>query len=465
MKACPHCGDTYQDFIEFCFQDGEVLVAAAAGLGLPGTAAGSTSAGPSAASLAATPIPRPRRQGESPHPGGPGAGVGGVPEANREGDGPPDDEDAPLPPSAIDTAPIPRPQRLHGEGVRLANAPTIPPELASPSVDPANGGLIGGGLVSGAPADGARPGAAPPPAAQGARAQLLNTTPKPAAVAGEVVEPESSTILVAGVSALVGGAALILLGAGGMFWFSGMFGTSEVPLADAGAAVVEPVPVASPAPAASPVAPSEVDAAALDPAAVEPVPDAPVEAAPAPVEPAPANVAPQVAPKISPAPTAAPEPGRTPPPAPAAPAVQRLRFVSTPSGVEVDVAGSIQKTPFELELGPGSHRWFAQAKNRKSKESVVEVASPSKETQVVDVSLAAETRECLLMGDNNVADIRIEGRVIEALTTDVLPVGVHPVKVTLASGDAASGTIEVPPPSSGQCRVSVSLNQVEVKVP
>jgi hypothetical protein len=454
MRACPLCGETYQDFIEFCFRDGEVLVGAAeagARAGVAGAAA--SSAQPSAASTAATPVPRAPRRTLLQRKGAPtyGAPDGSMPDlANREDDvsGTPvpahdtDEDDAPLPPSAVETAPIPRPQRKVDPAV---TAPIPIPERVQQDREAAERAA-------------AAQAAASPPSQP--RQQLVNTTPKAVTFAGEVVEPESSTMLFAGLGALAVGGLMIVLGIGGMFWFSGMFGADDH-LADAGR-IVEPAPPPAPPPPlpppAAPVQPTEVQPAGLPP---EPIP-APTE--PAPVVPAPEPPAP-TEPRPAPAPVEParprPQPQPRPDPAPVAIAAQRVRFTSKPTGATVDVAGQTQTTPFEVELGPGNHRWAAQQRNRKPREDVLAIDAPTAEVRVVDVSLAAETRSCFLTATNNVAEVRIEGSTYVAMATVEVPVGFHNVTATLANGETARGTLEVPP-APAKCVLAVQIKDVSI---
>jgi hypothetical protein len=163
MKVCPHCGETYQDYIDFCFLDGEVLAMSAAGVGAGGLAPGAdasvgprrtapaSGAEPSAASMAATPVPRgprrtflPGKQGQQGNQGAYGAPTP-VPSDNGAANGlnnelnapelrdtrtpvPVDTDDDPEPPpqSLIETAPILRPQRP-GTNPSTAPTPLSPP--------------------------------------------------------------------------------------------------------------------------------------------------------------------------------------------------------------------------------------------------------------------------------------------------------------------------------------------------
>jgi hypothetical protein len=485
MKVCPHCGETYQDYIDFCFLDGEVLAMSAAGVGAGGLAPGAdasvgprrtapaSGAEPSAASMAATPVPRgprrtflPGKQGQQGNQGAYGAPTP-VPSDNGAANGlnnelnapelrdtrtpvPVDTDDDPEPPpqSLIETAPILRPQRP-GTNPSTAPTPLSPPthDERVPEVarDPAP-----------------RAPVTPPPVRQ-----LVNTTPKAVAFAGEVVEPESSTMLFAGIGALAVGTTLIVLSIGAVFWASSMFGDDGA-VADAGR-VEQPVPAPPPPePQPDPVQPATVEPGSVEPGSVQP--GSVEEPGPAPAPAPTPDPDPVPAPDPAPGPRPAPQvvPGR-PRPAPVEPAPapvateQRLKFVSSPPGAKVEVAGETHETPFDLVLGPGDHRWWAQQKNRKSKESSLRIETVTDDVRVVDVSLAPETRGCFLLGENDVAEIRFDSYVLQTIATVELPIGHHNVTATLNNGATARGTIDVAPPNvAPKCNVIVNLNTVSV---
>jgi hypothetical protein len=465
MKACPTCGDTYQDFVDFCFKDGEVLAAASevavAQSLAPGMEASTgprrTSAEPSAASMMATPVPRgPRRSLIRNEPASPTYGAPRSSPANREDDEAPDnrtpvpasgdddDDGEPLmPQSLVETAPILRPQRKSAADNVTAPIP-IPARGADQRTGelraPSNAGAADAARSDGQTAEGNRA-----PAAAPQFRQLINTTPKEKTFVGEVVEPESPTMLLLGaMAALVG--VLFIVGTGAFLLYVWVGGDEGEVVADAGQ-IAEPAPVVPVAP--EPVAPiavvpePPVPAPEVVPANVQPEP-APV--VPDPVAPAPAPVVPAPAPG-RPDPQPAPQrpvPPRPAPPAPEVVAVQHLKFVSKPSGASVDVAGAVRQTPFELDLGPGTHRWSAQQKNRKPRESSVVIETPTADPLTVDVSLPAETRSCLLTSANDVVEVYVDGQTIMTLLTSELPVGVHNVTAKLSSGATARGVLEVP---------------------
>lgn len=211
MKVCPHCGETYQEFIDFCFVDGEVLALASQAAAVDSVAPGVEGVPVSrrtaaAVDPAATPVPRSSRRSMLNRGGTPSYGAPTTEAPDPAGTPVPapnaadDDDPEPPPQSLIETAPILRPQRP------TSAASAAPTPLSAPTAEERAGQ---GAVPTPAPLQEAqRP---PPPAPV---KQLINTTPKAVTFAGEVVEPESSTMLFAGIGALGVGVLLLFLGVG-----------------------------------------------------------------------------------------------------------------------------------------------------------------------------------------------------------------------------------------------------------
>ena len=202
----------------------------------------------------------------------------------------------------------------------------------------------------------------------------------------------------------------------------------------------------------------------------EPGPPEPGLPAPAPVLPAPVERAPVpgTAPRPLPGPAPirpAPGPRPSPGPAPVALQIQKVRFESSPAGASIEVAGATHTTPFEIDLGPGDHRWAAQQKNRKPLEGHVVIDSPTAEVRVESVKLEPEVhKNCVVTPENNVAEARFAGLELYPPQTTDLPIGTWTVAVVLASGDKATGRIEVPPASApGRCVLTVQVGNVQVQ--
>lgn len=147
MKVCQICGDIYKDHVDFCFNDGEILVADAA---LESSLLAEIELDP--------PMPRRVQGGQAAVPGGPGVPTG-WPEA----------------------VPVPRPQRP-GVAAVSARAPStpVPAVVRSPEITiPPNGST-----PNGSPAGAATPTAAQSPASTPQPSTPLPGTPRAATPTG-----------------------------------------------------------------------------------------------------------------------------------------------------------------------------------------------------------------------------------------------------------------------------------------
>lgn len=478
MKVCEACGDSYRDHVEFCFNDGEVLVLAEA-LGsrrtveldldappLPSrahlaeggapeaTPATSANAGPWPA-MSATPVPRANRRSllrptaptytpPAPTP----VPANNVPEPVGELR-PPSEVDAlretpalaPVaprpPPSEVDTAPLPRPQR---------EPPSTPPE--TPGLRRAAG-----------------PVRSVPP--------TPTPVPRAATLEVEALEEPNDTrgMLMAGVAAAVLGLCFVL-GSGLVIFYMGWSGL--LPRDPVGAmASHPPSPVIQvPRPLPPPVAPAvepdgPVEPAPIEPAAVQPdvVPEPVPSAEPAPTEappPAPVAPAPEPAPEPPrpprpaprgdgvavvepPAPSPAPVP---PPPAPVAPAKVPVKFQSDPAGAEVWVDGTlvVEATPGAAELQPGPRRYEMRLDGHVPQAGTFEPAAGAEVKATLQPQVAVELRQVMVYGLVG-ARLSIDGQLQpNALPCKVmLTPGAHTFKVTDSAGVEAEYVREVDP--------------------
>jgi hypothetical protein len=320
MKVCSACGDTYQDFVDFCFRDGEVLEAA-------------------------------------------GAGV----ESSAEGaDGAPS-QPVRLPPSVVAT-PVPRGQR---------RPPTSPGSRPSPEPSPQEAAADPGAELD---REEDEPSAASLERTQPIeirRQPLKAPPPAPPAPAPQddlyAEEGDSSMIMIGVAAAMLGGGLLIAAGLLVLGMTTGLIGVT--PASDAAPSalpalprdpmpeILVPVPGLPPAPPAEVAPPSEVaptPAADIVPTEVaspsalpelvggapgaEPVPS------PTPQAPIPAQPTPLVAP-----------PAEAPAEAPA-PAVSSVKVVllapdqPAPAEVQVDGRAVPCAVPCTISLAPGTHQ-------------------------------------------------------------------------------------------------------------
>ncbi|MCB9686918.1 MAG: hypothetical protein H6735_17900 [Alphaproteobacteria bacterium] len=449
MKVCSTCGETYQDYVDFCFNDGEVLVEAESGAVSPSLMPGMELAPtrrrqqPSPESLLATPVPRERSQLGDNRATDPGATPVPID----------DEDDDALGPSAASlamTQPIDLPNGGRMPVAPIAGDDTTPlqrPQGRSPtSVPPTSGPLI--------------------------RATTFES---------EVEEPESSRILLFGVAAALFG-VFLLISAGVVLvgTTSGMFGTDEVagndpvPLPTPTPTPAPPPPhpvepmVAAPTPVPDPVTPDPVpptpqpEPEPVAPVAVAPVPPTPV--VPAPVPPTPTPVPTPTAPV--PQPTRPTPPTPTPTPAPVEPdpvAMVEVTKVdvavkSEPSGAAVFSGGAmvLPATPGTIQLDPGDHVLEARLKNHVvSRQSVhVEAGVPAsarfvlEPEQLVNVMLFWE-------GSGYPTSATVDGVVLGCPIpcTPQLTAGSHVVEVFMKDGTSFRQSFDVPPGDRAQIRI------------
>jgi len=405
MKSCPHCGQNFKDHVDFCFYDGEVLVAVAGQAesealdapapplraqgdqGPPAAVAGSASprsqervgrgrmpvdpsddplaSRPPAVERSATPagVDAPRA------PDGPASTEPSSPVVDPTAETPSPAPEASAPPrkpfvSEDDTIPIPIPPKV-SELAANSNDPTQPPapdRTSTPvpvagATPPAAAGqepqsMAKTPIVAAADRSESPAGAA---SADGAFHESSQVAPSTYAAAPQPPPEDDSDdnqgLLLYGAVALIG--AVLLLGTVSVGLFAmGIVGSDGVSAQNDAPAPVPPAP----APAPMPAPPTPAPAQPVD-VAPEPVPETPE---PAPVDggtnpgvapasaPVPAPAAPVPAPAApvppTPAPAPAPVPAPTPPPAPqpVAPTPVPPAPVPTNDGV-AEVVPAVQK--------------------------------------------------------------------------------------------------------------------------
>lgn len=350
MKLCPHCGETYADFVDFCFGDGSVLTLEAVA-SIP-EEPDSFDAPPPPKMLqgsqqrasytrSATPVPRARRPGRSLIASG----------------------GADYTPPTVETAP-PEPER----SATPATAPVAP---ADPGMRYGDDDELVGDDAEAAfgPVDGfdeesweqeAKSGYTP--SASEVAISKADLAAARAAEVDEDADEESSGAAILAV-AVLGFFAVVLVAAVAVFTLSTFFiengeETDGVALVDPVApqpVVVEPIEPSVP----EPIEPEPVAPEPVEPTEPEPVEPEPIE--PEPVEPEPIAQVPQ--PVVTPQPAVTPKPVVTgpkpvpvrPDPAPAG-ALVSVNFVSTPSAALLTVDGrAVATTPFNQKLTPGPH--------------------------------------------------------------------------------------------------------------
>ncbi len=373
MKVCSTCGDTYQDYVDFCFNDGEVLVEAE--VGAVGSSAEPRRATP-APSMMATPVPRDHRR-SPPRPGRPTEPQRGpnVPAHGHVSSSavtvPDDDGEEEAGPSAASLAMT--------QPIEIAGSPR-----GASGAHAGSGGSPGKWPASDAshprPQSGqARGAAAPAPTFE-----------------SELDEPDNSRLLLFGIAAaLFGVFLLVAAGAVVVGTTTGMFGSgpsdtdvavAEPPLPaplprDPLPSLVEPEPIPAPepveaAPQPAPVAPTPAPA----PAPVAPVAPAPVVGEPEipPPAPEPVPLPRPVVTQLRPAPAPGPRPVApvaAPAPVVAAVARQPVSLATDPPGAAVYLGGSkvLAATPGTIELEPGTYTLEARLANHRSSTAAVTV--------------------------------------------------------------------------------------------
>lgn len=345
MKVCPHCKSTYEDWIDFCFNDGIPLVqqeGKPAGEAAAPAAPAAMSAfdAPDPRSFSAMDIPEPmalrrgaaRAAAAEPTPRGvtpaatptPTAVPTVAPVSRHEAREPvrPVDDRA----TEVRPAPLPDVTDLPRAAAPAAPEPAPPPSVPAPDPDAAAIAELAAAFGDPAGGDAATEPTQParPPSVEDGKATVPMEAPWPEAAGGRSAlddEPEPARKKAgggAGMSmAIVGIVGLAVLCAGGLgVWF--MVSNKSAPAAP---------PVARSAPPSLPAAAPPPPTAAPEPVAPAPEPEPePVAAAPVP-EPAPEPVAaaptpaatpkPSATPAASPAPTTAPKATATAPAAPA----------------------------------------------------------------------------------------------------------------------------------------------------
>lgn len=489
MKICAVCSETYADFVDFCFNDGEVLVAHVAAMADDGDDALDAPMPRGVAmppTRSATPVAQKRRGGRSLITR-PGAG-GYSPPTGAENQG--DPEDVPVvassaaaatPESSPTAEPqqVPSPNRDDQSDLGLSDGQSRPPE---PKTGPT--------VVKAPPATGVmeRPKSEPPvapvpvstnnPAPQKslfeAPTLVFDESEFPPAAASAKTEESGGTsnlVLLAGVGVVL----LLLLGVGGAaLVLTGVIATTSVTDnsgKDGTAVPPTPVPVAAPTPVPAPLPEPEPDV--TEAVAVQPVPEPAPEpepvAAPVPV-PAPSPVPaptpdPAPTPKPVPAPVQIPTPKPVPAPVPVKPApaaTAAVRFSSTPSnGARVLVDGAEKgRTPLKLELAPGSYTIRSELQGFDPITQNVNVTADGASVSLPFVATKAAPAPTPtpnpVPGPAPTAEVRtgpvmvfFSGRVGDALSVDGAPVGQLPARTNLKEGkhtfviDGATGRLEV----------------------
>lgn len=379
MKVCRLCSERYRDHVDFCFQDGEVLVAeSAVGAAAPYDDLDAPPPPKRPAGQADSAPPRPQPAPAQPRPQ---SQVPSAPEADPVEAGParptarsmgasrvPERDDPPLTAAEQVTIPLPNPGArapVSTRPVRSAERPTEPIGSNPPAADERRSNLPS---PSNPPSADAR---RPAPQVQQRRG------PQPEAAEAADTEPQDGRrrlpvlLLGLGVLAVVGlvvggvamfGGAAAIIGAGGEPEGASMATAAPEP------AVVAPLPEPDPVP---------------EPAAVEPVPVEPV-VEPAPVVPAPIAVAPVPAPAPAPTPVVAPAPAPVVAPAPATPASGIVSFTSVPPGAELRVDDrSVGRTPAKIDLPAGPHRVTVALQGFQTWSGSVDVKGAKQEVPVV----------------------------------------------------------------------------------
>ncbi|MCA9495081.1 MAG: PEGA domain-containing protein [Myxococcales bacterium] len=440
MKVCSTCGESYQDYVDFCFNDGEVLVEAETGAVSPSLTPGMEFAPtrrrqqPSPESLLATPVPRERSQ------------LGD----NRA------------------ATPVPLQDEEDDEGI----GPSAESLAMTQPIDLPNGGRPAAASGGDATAPMQRPQGASPTNAPPTSGPLIRAT----TFESEVEEPESSRILLFGVAAALFG-VFLLVSAGVVLvgTTSGMFGgevagNDPVPLptptptqptpppVSSVQPMVAPPPVPEPVVEPDPVTPDPVEPAPVAPVAVAPVPE-PV--APAPVVPAPAAPTPTPAPvPVAPVPQPVRPTPQPAPPTPVAPdpvAVVEVQKVdvsvrSEPSGASVFVGGSmvLAATPGTIQLDPGDHVLEARLKNHVAARQSVHV-EPGASANARFTLEPEQLVSVLLMWSGPTSDYptsaTIDGVPLSCPIpcTSPISVGSHTMKFFSKDGRTFQQTLTVPP--------------------
>ncbi len=340
MKVCRLCSERYREHVDFCFQDGEVLVAeSAVGASAPLDDLDAPPPPRRPAGQAESPRPRHEQAAQPPQPqpqpqrsaapesdpieAGPSrsAVAAGVPAApvgaSRVPE--PSDDDRPLTAAEQVTIPLPKPGAKSGHGAQVGQGGRAP--VKPRATDAAVTSL--------------------PPQVQQRRG------PQPETPAG--TEPDWAPrargmplMLIGGVLAAALVALVVCAGSGGAAALLGA-GTK----AD-NAALGTPLAVPAVAPAPAPEPEPEPEPGAVEPAPVEPAAvEEPVEMAVVP--PTPVPVAPPV-------PVVAPPPAPVVAPAPAGPTSGIVSFSSVPPGAELRVDDrSVGRTPGKIDLPVGKH--------------------------------------------------------------------------------------------------------------
>lgn len=378
MKVCTVCGDTYLDHIDFCFNDGEVLVGQASALDVPEP--GHVAAQPQGPQIqpvpptqparSATPTPRAKRSLINRPSAVPAPAAYGAPPSDP---GAPDA--IPSHPTLIPTGGLSSPDDVDEDeeapqgqsAFSQADTMPIPRRKQQPKTAPAP-----------------RPAPPPPVVQQDLFEDDLDDGPNKVLLAA---------VFAVAMALLVGGGAMILIG-------FGLLNTGSLTMADGAHKVVPATPEGSDIATAPDPAPStEVDPEDTEPTPVdaedEPadvedegaLPDAPdepdipeeaVQPPPAP-EPAPKQVAAVAAPKPAPQAAVAPKPAPpavAPKPAPVEPAKSAVRVRSTPSGATAKINGhEVGMTPVNVELPVGSHEVVLELSGHKPMVRRIEIQS------------------------------------------------------------------------------------------
>lgn len=441
MKTCPVCGTSYDARVDFCFRDGEVLVDGPASAGSPAQAPEDEFDRPlPSADLPVAPPPNTQvpSAADLPQPRFVSSAAD-LPEPaflNRETV----EETAPFPtpaPSAPPRAPIPDdetlPMPLDGAGIAspVADepAPVLPPPPPPPVAEPAP--------APPAPAPEPEPEPFIPPVDSGfspSPAPLPPIQPEPELDDWAGQEPEKEEERGGAPWALIGVAALLLLGIGGFFvWKSGQGATPEPGpvVADLDPATqVEPEPRT---PNPKPVKPK----AQPDP---EPVPEPEVDANPS--GPAPQPDARPPSEPTAPAVTSV-EPTRTDPaaqpwdaPDPAdTPQTGTLKLKTTPAGATLFVDGArVGAGPLDFTTTQGRHKVRAEAQGYKPQEIMISLNGESAAANLI-LQRDVQTQQVMLYGPADAKSVKVAGQTINALPATIsLPVGRHVFTVTQADG-------------------------------
>ncbi len=482
MKACPLCKNSYEDWVEFCFQDGMPLVAPAAAKPAPPAQAPTLASAPS--------LP-------------PDLADGGLPSF--------DAFDAPEPTlirmgklKAAQLAPVEAPtlpaQRARAEVAAdvpdRARAEDLPRERAPVAEAVEESPVRAAPVVRRRDAAPPTPAEAPAPAAidefefprpdedSRGTVPMYTAEPQPApkrdkAREGVGVAPAAAGIGVVMIAAIAIG--VLVVAGGGYMWWSGQKKADPPLVVDSRppppkpAPLPKPVPVPPPAPepiVADPIVAPEPVAAPVLPEPVAPPKAAPVTTPPPKPTPPPVPPPKPVTPTKPTVPVTAPKPV-TPPPVPtttttsdnpwgAESAISRgkLTITSDPAGATVTIDDRARgAAPVTVELDYGKHK--------------VKVSAPGHKAETSDVNLSVQSMSVpfRLQADKVTGLVTVfgptgGGAFVDGRDMGPLPVsstleeGVHTFKLVQADGTSCQTSRDVRFPAGGR-PVQVNLSGCE----